>query len=208
MKPRQIDLKNFIGLLLLGVFALSGCTSKVDPQPSCNFVQNGSLQRVSWKEATPVSIYVHDSFPQEYIPVLQSAMQDWEKVIGKPLFRIGGSASGVATPTQDGVSEIYWLSDWEPDRSFEQARTTIYWEGNHISEADVRVNVKDFQYFTGSDADANKVDLESLLVHELGHVLGLQHNTAPGSVMAVNLADATFRRIPQQVDIDSVKCEY
>lgn len=193
--------------LLLGL-AVIACTSKPEPQPSCNFVENSYEQRVSWKDATPVSLYVHSSFPTAYLPTLKAAMGQWEKNIGRPLFRLAGTNSDDGIPKKDGVSVIYWMDTWEADRPREQARTTIFWEGNRILEADLRVNAKNFTYFTGDTPQTDSVDLESLLIHELGHVLGLQHNTAAGSVMAVSLDNGVLRRDVQEVDLSSAHCEY
>jgi hypothetical protein len=193
--------------ILLSLIALStACSKKQEPQESCNFVTNSSVQRVSWKEAIPIHIYVHESFPSAHLPALRAAMAQWEKVLGRPIVRDAGFIAGENLAARDGVSGVYWMDTWESDKTGEQARTTIYWEGNRIKEADIKVNAKNFKY--SATPDASSVDIESLMVHELGHVFGLQHNTQSGSVMALVLDNGQLRREPAPADVASMKCEY
>jgi hypothetical protein len=195
-------------LLLILLSLMVSCTQKPAAQDSCNFVQNTELQRVSWKSDVPISIYVHESFPAEQLPALRNAFKHWEDKLGRPLFKQAGVQGGPKLAKRDGVSAIYWMDEWEADKSGEQARTTIYWENTQIKEADMKLNVKDFTLSSKAPLNGTEIDLESLLVHELGHVLGLQHNTTTQSVMAVILSYLEVRQEPYPVDVSSLKCEY
>ena len=53
-----------------------------------------------------------------------------------------------------------------------------------------------------------KVDFETVVSHELGHVLALGHNNKPGSIMQENLAERQVRRGLRPVDLDSLRCRY
>ena len=196
--------------LILGLIALlPGCGKKLPPEDSCHFVQNSQLQRVSWKGNFPVEIYVQDSFPQEYYPDLLSAMAQWDYTLGRTTFKFAGTVSGDNSGgAQDGRSVVYVMNAWETDKPREQGRTTIYWTGDEITEADIRINSHDFSFFSGQPAVSGKVHLESLFVHELGHVLGLQHNDGEPSVMATTLATAQFREKPLSADHSAIHCEY
>lgn len=209
MKVFRYGLVTLLAMVALGG-GVSGCgyTAKPEAQQSCNFVQNSYGQRVSWNNELPVSLYIHESFPMEYQNALVGAIEQWERSLGRRLFVISGIIRGENVPRRDGISAVYWMSDWEENKTNEQARTTIYWDGSQIREADIRVNTRDFRYTVARTPDIQSVDLESLLVHELGHALGLQHNDAQGSVMAVNLGNGVDRRLPQPVDVESMKCEY
>ncbi len=188
--------------------ALSACGPQERSEPSCNFVQNTQGQRVSWKEEAPVVLYIHKSVPTEFHDAILRAAQRWEASLGRPLFHFKGILEGDG-PARDGVSAIYWMNQWDvAERSKEQARTTIYWTGNQIRESDLRINDRDFDFSATTQPKTGMVDLESLVVHELGHVIGLQHNGAGGSVMAESLASSVLRWNPQQVDVESAKCEY
>lgn len=54
----------------------------------------------------------------------------------------------------------------------------------------------------------DKVDFESLIVHELGHVVGLGHNEEEGSVMKRKLSKGRIRRGLSSVDLNSLFCGY
>ncbi len=187
---------------------LAGCNKQVAGEASCDFVQNGDLQRVSWGASTPLTLYIDNNFPTSYYDSIHNAANVWNKSIGREVIKIGGVINTNGIPKQDGSNVIYYLPSWEPDRTYEQARTTVYWSSNRIFEADVRVNGKDFSYTGGSTPAPGKVDMESLLVHEFGHVLGLVHTTESASVMVKSLPSNTLRRALSTADNTDVKCEY
>ncbi len=196
-------------VLLLLFFLIAACAQKLEPEQSCNFVQNGQLQRVSWKGRVPVTLTISSSVPEEFHESIRLAASEWNYRLGRFMFdvRTGGDVGG--SPAKDGQSVIYWINNWESGKELEQARTTIFWKGTFISEADIRINARDFAYSVTDVAEPSRVDFESLLVHELGHVLGLQHvEVGKGSVMEAQLAHGTERRVPGNVDLESLKCEY
>lgn len=200
-------------LLVFAMVLLLGPHSQRPPpaQYSCNFVQNVEQQRVSWKSELPVHLLVHRSVPQDAAPAILRAIKDYKSIMGKEMFVVDDwAADGPATPEKDGKSMIYWLSQWEPERFREQARTTLYWNGNQIYEADIRINAANFRYHFGpAEAGANaSVDLESLMIHELGHVLGLTHDSTRGSVMNFSLNDGEIRHQFGAVNLASLHCEY
>ncbi|MBX9766886.1 MAG: matrixin family metalloprotease [Bdellovibrionales bacterium] len=219
----HLKMKGFIfAVLAAAVTTLTACGTKIEPEDSCNFVQNSSGQRVSWKGDRPIPLYIHESVPVEFHAAIVRAMGNWEKSVGEPLFRVIGFKTGEVVPRRDDANVIYWMNSWQTDRANEQARTTIYWIGDEIQEADVYINDKDFEFYSGSSArclsstsgagscaiPSRQVDFESLLVHELGHVLGLQHNDALPSVMATYLRPEQTRRKIGTEDIGSLRCEY
>jgi hypothetical protein len=178
---------------------------------SVSFVQNSNMQRVAWGHSDPIPLYIDASVPQEYIAAMEAAIHDWNEVgqnlRGTAFFELRFEQKGSATPTQDNYSKIYLLNTWESNRPSEQARTTIYWSGSRIYEADIRINEKNFDFYTGNISESNKVHLESLIVHELGHVLGLAHTENTNSVMQVSLADG-MRRTDLASDAAALHCEY
>lgn len=210
MRNAQVTLRSVLGysLSVIMMMTMAACNLKITPENGCNFVMNSMQQRVSWNSNLPVSIYIHDSVKSEYVPAITSAMKTWETALGRKLFEVVGVISGPTTPQKDGVSVIYFMDTWEATKTSEQARTTIYWQGEQIVEGDIRINAKNFTFFTGTSPIATAVDFESLLIHELGHLLGLAHDNEAGSVMNERLASGVLRRDIGGVDLSSVKCEY
>lgn len=188
---------------------LQACAPKPNAEEPCNFVQNVYGERISWKTSAPIKLSLHSAFPEKFVPALQQAVYEWELATGRRLFEILPTRiSGPIQPRQDGVSVIYWMTSWEADRSTEQGRTSIYWVGDQITEADMRINDKDFNYFIESPQSNRDVHLASLLVHELGHVLGLKHNDGEESVMATYLRSNTVREAVALADSSALRCEY
>ncbi len=54
----------------------------------------------------------------------------------------------------------------------------------------------------------NLIDFESLVAHELGHVLGLGHIEVDGSIMRRQLGSGVMRRGLRRVELDSLFCGY
>lgn len=202
--------KYIVRLFLLALVAslIQACGVEIDPEPSCNFVQNSKLQRVSWKGQV-AKMYIHQSVPQEYHKTIKDAAEVWNKEVGYKIISIESVVNGSETPTQDGYNIIYWMKNWDTSKSVEQARTTIYWKGPYIYEADMRVNAKNHQYSVLTDTPGGQVDFHSLIVHEMGHVLGLAHVTPQTpSVMHAHLSNGLERRNLTKVDKSSLSCEY
>lgn len=198
-------------LIAIVIVLVQACAPKPKAQESCNFVQNVYGERISWKGSLPVVLQVHQSYPQEYMPALYDAIQIWENAVGRRLFDVAVTrAVDSMSPRQDRVSMIYWMKNWEPDKPSEQGRTSIYWVGNSIQEADLRINAKNFTFYVSgnNNLQSGDVELVSLLVHELGHVLGLRHNDENPSVMATYLSAHTSRKLLADQDVKSLKCEY
>ncbi len=186
--------------------ALQACAPK--SQEDCGFVQNVYGERVSWKGSIPITLYVHASVPTEYIPAIQAAAKVWEQKVGKQLFNIVTTPiSGVIDPHRDGTNIIYMMDTWEADRGAEQARTSVYWVGDQIKEADMRINGK-YKFYWKDLTSANAVNIEALVLHEMGHILGLKHKDSGGSVMATYLPSATDRTTLAETDSSSLQCEY
>lgn len=196
-------------IVIFLVALLQACAPK--SQEDCNFVLNSDNQRVSWSSKVVVELYLHDSFPSKYLPALKRAIKRWEDSIGRDLFEIVGYIGGKNLPQKDSYSTIYYITDWSSVDRGKQAVTGIHWLGDRIVEADIRINGQDYTYSTTNESPVplDTVDFESLLVHELGHVLGLRHNDElVGSVMNHQLANGDVRRKISNGDKESLMCEY
>lgn len=79
-----------------------------------------------------------------------------------------------------------------------------------MTDADIRINAKNFSFYKASDKNDTygKVHLESLIIHEMGHVFGLAHIEESDSVMQAYLKSQTIRDTPGAIDIRSMNCEY
>ncbi len=198
--------------IMTGLIFVQACGRELPHEESCNFVQNQNLQRVAWGKNEVIDIYIDSSVPQEHQPAIITAIEAWNakgrKLRGRDFFRLSGGSPGSSQPAIDNVTKIYMFNTWESHKSTEQARTTIYWSGTRIYEADIRINDKNFDFYSSETPDYSKVHLPSLVSHELGHVLGLAHTGDHDSVMQVSLANGKTRLEPGATDVGALKCEY
>jgi hypothetical protein len=212
-------------ILIAMTFALFATSCKPKEQNPCGFVQNVYGQRISWKTREPIEIVINDAVPAQLRPAIYRAAATWEKQIGQKIFNVTEiSEHASPAPGKDGKNGIYFLSDWEADRKSEQGRTSVYWAADQIMEADIRINAADFSFY---DKDPDKYvmasghpgtvnafvvsdvfNFEALVLHELGHFIGLKHTTEAGSVMVTHLAAKSDRTVLSESDVQSVKCVY
>ena len=210
-REKRLSIKAPWVVFLATILFLSACSEEgeIAAEEACSFVQNSQQQRVSWQGNLPVKVFVSDTVPEEFLPAIESALETWNLALGsREIFTLAGQLENAQAPVQDGVSAIYFRDTWEQDRTGEQARTTIFWKGNEIQEADIQINGKDFKFFVGDEPESGAVDVESLVLHELGHALGLTHKSSSGSVMAATLPSSSLRREPSKADVDALRCEY
>jgi len=207
--------KKYLGFLAVPLIAIAIQAFAPKSQNDCGYVQNVYGERISWKGQVPVTMYIHESVPDEFVPAIVAAAQTWQDASGQQLFNIvtDQRVTGPLNPQKDAKNVIYYFNTWEADRSSEQARTSIYWIGDQVKEADMRINAQNFKYYwnqTGSAASepANSVNIEALVIHELGHVLGLKHKDYGSSVMATYLSNNTDRVNIADTDKSSLQCEY
>lgn len=178
-------------------------------QADCGFVQNSYGQRVSWKANIPVVLQLHKSYPEEFVETLKQAAQHWNDAAGMTLFRFERNDDLTSDSIQkDKINSLHWMKTWSDSQKNQQAVTTIYWLGNKLYESDIAIDNKHFNFYVEQPAAPSEVHLESLLVHELGHALGLDHRKTVPSVMWPILNGASVRVDLTGADRETIKCEY
>jgi hypothetical protein len=127
---------------------------------------------------------------------VRRAFQAWENVecsSGQTSLRFGEGEdietdppAGEAAPLDYG---IYFRDDVWPEGKLDLAlsRVDLYRSGR-IYGANIEVNTADKRFRLSSD-DEGDYDLEAVLIHEVGHYLGLDHSGEPGSIMARSYCD-------------------
>ncbi len=212
----------FFGIGIILAMVASSCSPK--KQNDCGFVQNVYGQRISWKTKKPVTVYLDSTVPAALVPAIERAAQTWNDQIGRKVIEISKDFSQLGSSPRDQKNGIYFLSDWESDKSSEQGRTSVYWAGDEIQEADIRINAADFSYYSDVNSRQELVgsarlkalgkrpvegyNFEALMLHEMGHFLGMKHREG-ASVMVTHLAPNVDDRIhPYSSDQEAVTCEY
>lgn len=114
----------------------------------------------------------------------------------------------------DGEMGIYKSSNWFHQVSPTALAITQYFgyrSGSFISlvHADIIVNDSGLFAFTNNlPAPAGHYDLPSIIVHELGHFLGLSHNLSESSVMRPSLSSGSSNRTLTAADTRDIRNRY
>jgi hypothetical protein len=133
-------------------------------------------------------------------------VQDWNDATSRELLRVVSSLPS-ESPSKDHKNGVYWMESWSSSRKTEQAQTTLYYDGGVPVDGDIKVDAYFFSYYT-DDPNRGVYHLESLLIHELGHLLGLAHAYSSGDVMYPYLYPYDERTKITDNDLASISCEY
>ncbi|MCX6116945.1 MAG: matrixin family metalloprotease [Proteobacteria bacterium] len=138
----------------------------------------------------PVVYNVEKNFSKVQLQALKDAMATWETAVGKKLFefksidsKTGDSFPDLFSSLEDGLNGHYDNNNWKKTGKKTQVLATTIWQNTdsyqQISGADIHYNsenyyIADAASMTPKD-DREIVDMQSLALHELGHLLGLAH---------------------------------
>lgn len=237
--------------LFSSLLFLTACPNPPPAEDPCNFVQNSLKRRVSWAR-TPIVLYVDDSLLSidvgergelAALDSLSEAVEFWNDQFDTPVFNLVGltdqlpdpqlAADGRVIPdTFNGIYVVEPQVFRNTTGRDEQARTSINFRGDFIYEADILIDSSERFYFEDQNQPAGlgEVQFKSLMIHELGHVLGLGHVEIDGTdsvmyprlqfgqmrpqptisqegVVQLNSSGATALELPE-VDQGSLACEY
>lgn len=183
------------------------------PEESCNFQQDAYLQRIHWYGQT-MTIYADASLSPRHIEALQTAIAVWNdtfvNALGrKEIFAYAGVMPQITGAAKDGRNVVTIPEVW-PGKSVENAHTIVTAKGDSVIDADIELNGNKRFSAQADVVQSNEIDLEALLIHELGHALGLKDlDEAEHTIMYGYLwAGASDRRSIGPMDVDALRCEY
>jgi hypothetical protein len=152
-------------------------------------------------------MYIDKSIPEEWIPAIESAAATWNGIIGKDMIKITASRMDTSgLPVYDSYITMDKESFLMP---YQQAVCSNYWaKDTPILKSIIYIN-PNMNYSTDGVPAFNTVDVESLILHELGHSLGLDHIGFSGkNVMSSTLNQGQSRRALTEADIKRIICMY
>jgi hypothetical protein len=142
-------------------------------------------------ERLPIHFSTDYTLNDEQRRGLQAAMNVWQMATGQSLFVYDGAHLGVTgdsfddlySSLDDGINGHYLDEDWGKTGKPAVVLATTIWDNDpsdgKITTADIRFNAN---YYTIGDSLTGRsvgnkeiVDIQTLAIHELGHLLGLTH---------------------------------
>ena len=190
-------------IILLMIFS-----SQSLAQNACPNQMTKKSKAILWKEF-PIQMQIEENVPEEYEQAIKEAAAVWNHRFGFEAIEIKVKRikSEMNSNKPDGKNIIYWSDDesYLPENT--QAKTATW--SNHqatLIEADISIAFLNFNFST--TGEAGMVDMKSLMIHEFGHVLGINHIHSNYSVMNAELGSGEIRHNISKLDLDTIGCIY
>jgi hypothetical protein len=132
---------------------------------------------------------------------LENAMKTWEAAVGRPLFTLvgedqktGDSFNDLYSSLSDSTNGHYIDDNWAKTGKSTQVLATTIWnnlpgDDETIRSADIRFNGNYYvigdSFISKATSEKEVVDMQSLALHELGHLIGLTHMSVEDDSMSI-----------------------
>lgn len=213
---------------------LTSCLSSGESS-SASSSSSSTSSAMYWNtSAFPLSIKASEDFSVSERTLLNDMAVEWEDLgvqgsssddVDFFSASIGGTLTDVADPSHSNVNSyrdntlgIYMFNTWPTSFSSSALAVTqlfgIRGDGIQLSHGDIFFNQQNYSFYTDvNDAgnDSNAYDMGTIALHELGHLIGINHiSNVPSNsaVMYPYLGASTVKRTVRDCDLKAVATNY
>lgn len=139
-----------------------------------------------------INLYVDALAPDHIVNATVNAAQTWNDAIGREVIKFRGRdtqtiVTDLYSPLADTRTTLFYVEKWaELTGKSEGVLGTTVWElapgdSEQIVRADILLNAESYMYQDSQDAPLDvdaislMVDSETVILHEMGHMLGSNH---------------------------------
>ncbi len=175
------------------------------------------------QSAFPLNVRLSEDFASTEVDAIRNSADNWSGAVDNRVtfFRTTSSTAekgGSLTSYNDGLYGIYKLNTWPSELPGSALAVTQIFglrknigqsnEAIEITHADILVNYDNFSF--ASTNGGSGYDLETVVLHEFGHFLGLGHDSSSvsSSVMYPTISRYSQSRVPLNNDISNIKSLY
>lgn len=217
----------FVPLLI----SLVACNTKTTESVSSGGVVNPNAPHIWGNKTFPKTVYLSEDFTPAEVTNITDMSQAWADSLELPLGFLNIQSATVTDKSnlvassddlRDSVFAIYRTTNWPSDLPNALAVTQIFGTRHNagdsdeylsISHADILINYGSYHSFRTNDVlIANHYDLQTVVLHEMGHFIGLGHRGWPtdqdSTVMYPTINTSKNKRDPKPIDIIDVADKY
>lgn len=231
-------MKPSLFVLILCLIILVGCKGQAGRSTASLSSGSGSVSNtvpMRWSSSVlssgGVTLKISDQFSSSEKSLIVNSAHQWNLAaesgstfINETMNTTTIGAYSSLDSFRDSEMGIYKAFSWYPSIGRSALAITQFWGSYRnsgtanayleLTHADIIVNEAEFDFKTwlisgGSPAVWNTYDLPTVLLHEFGHLIGLNHNTSTtSSIMYPSMSFTTEQRTLASVDITNIHNNY
>jgi hypothetical protein len=194
MKTKYSGLIIALFLLLVTAFTVEAFEVKTAPE-------YGPTAFLKWNTVSPVPITLNSAGTKNLsISIvqgeLQKALAAWSTVPSQSLrLSYNGTSATAVADSDDNINSVVWVNSWPYGSSLIAVTKYTYYLQNPpaFADADILMNGHDYKWAVTSTNGNGAVDLQNVLIHELGHLIGLSHTSVYSANMYPYLSSSSKR---------------
>lgn len=212
------------------LFSLVACNATKTEEVTTGGVVTSSTPHIWSNQTFPKTIYISEDFDLDEYDNMVDMAAKWDVAVEgkKNFFTVSSTRVTEKTDTisssdnlKDSLFAVYKVRKWPKDLTNALAVTQMfgvlynYGESDEyysVVHADILVNYSTWYNFYSDDSKSG-YDLRTVVLHEMGHFIGLNHQSVPKAdkaktVMYPSISGGEEKRTPQPLDQVTLASQY